>query len=144
VRDEILLAMARQPVKTVEKLDRVKGLPRPIETQYGRELVSATLAALALPRAQWPVARSHEESALEKFQTDALFAAAEAICYGQSIDPALVLSRQDIADLLRRRRAGGDSRESRLLASWRRRIVGDALLRLLAGEPAGQIRWPGK
>ncbi len=141
LRDEVLLALARHPVKSVDKLAAVKGLPRPVETQYGRELVDRTLRALALPRDQWPVMKNNEETAAEKFQTDALLTAAEAVCFGKSIDPALVLSRQDIADLLRRRRQGQPIDESRLLHGWRRHIVGEALLKLLDHQPAGEIRW---
>ena len=50
LKDEILLDMARNPVKTLDKLDRVRGLPRPVEAEHGPKLVELTLHALAASR----------------------------------------------------------------------------------------------
>ncbi len=135
LRDEVVLAMARQPVKTIDKLPSVKGLPRPIETQYGADLVALTLAALDSPKSDWPAERNNDESAREKFQTDSLLAAAQAICYAQSIDPALVFSRADIADLLKKHRENQPQDETRLFQGWRNNVAGEAVEKLLADIP---------
>lgn len=141
LRDEVLLAMARSPVRSVEKLANIKGLPRPVESQYGRDLVEVTQGALALPREQMPVARSNDETAVEKFSADALYACIEAHCFTRSIDPALVTSRQEIGELHRRWIAGQETDDLRLMKGWRRHVAGEAALRLLAGEAVGTIRW---
>src|SRR4029079_14339773 len=39
LRDEILIDLSRSPVKSVEKLNRVKGLPRPVEAAHGAQIV---------------------------------------------------------------------------------------------------------
>ncbi|MCC6239880.1 MAG: HRDC domain-containing protein [Phycisphaerales bacterium] len=142
LRDEVLVAMARYPVESVSGLSRVKGLPRPVETQYGQELVQQTVAALNLPPDQMPAARDNsEESPAEKFKADSLLATVQAACFARSIDPALVLGRHDIDDILRLRRNGQSLDESRLMQGWRRAIIGDALVALLDGKSVGEIRW---
>lgn len=141
LRDEVLLAMARSPVKSVERLSSVKGLPRPVETQYGQDLVDVTVAALALPRDQMPVVKSVEESATEKFRADALYACIEALCFSRSIDPALLTSRHEVGELYRRWSDGQGVDDLRLMQGWRRRVAGEAALQLLKGESVGPIRW---
>jgi ribonuclease D len=50
LKDEILIDLSRNPAKSVEKLDRVRGLPRPVEKAHGQRIVEATLRALATQR----------------------------------------------------------------------------------------------
>src|SRR5439155_8810558 len=76
LKDEILLDMARSPVKTVEKLERVRGLPRPVEAQHGREIVEATLRAIATPHDRLPQQQTFEPSPTERFRADAMFTVA--------------------------------------------------------------------
>src|SRR5207248_1881396 len=54
LKDEILLDLARNPVKSVDKLARIKGLPRPVELAHGGEMVEAIARAAAIPHAQLP------------------------------------------------------------------------------------------
>ena len=54
LRDEILVDLSKQPVKSVDKLARVKGLPRPVEQDYGTEIVQITNAVLAAPDTSLP------------------------------------------------------------------------------------------
>src|SRR5262249_4700420 len=46
LKDEILIDLARSPVKSVEKLSRVRGLPRPVEHAHGTEIIEATQRGL--------------------------------------------------------------------------------------------------
>src|SRR5262245_51674988 len=48
LKDEVLMEMSRHPVKTIERLGRVRGLPRPIESRYGERIVESTHRALSL------------------------------------------------------------------------------------------------
>lgn len=125
VRDEVLLAMARQPIKQVDQLSRVKGLPRPIESRYGGELLDATQRGMKLPVDDLPAMKNTEESATEKFATDALHVQIQHKCFERGIDPALITSRQEIAELRRRHRAGEPIDDLRLLSTWRRDVAGD-------------------
>ncbi len=131
LRDEVMLAMARQPVREVEQLAKVRGLPRPIETQYGRELVEATQRGLQTPVEQMPVTRSVEETPSEKFAADALHVRVQHHCYQRGIDPAIVTSRQEIAELRRRWQSGQPLDDLRIMQGWRRQVAGDAAVAML-------------
>ena len=142
LRDEILLDMARTPIKSVEKLARVRGLPRPVEANYGKTIVDLTQAALALPPAEMPEPKTFEPSPREKYRGDALWSAAQAICFGRSIDPAVVTSRQDVGDFLRRYSNGGvEGEESKLMRGWRRSALGEPLLAMLRGDRRFTLGW---
>src|SRR5207247_4927470 len=39
LRDEVLLELARSPVKSTERLAKVRGLPRPIESTHGQQII---------------------------------------------------------------------------------------------------------
>ena len=80
LRDEVMLDLARNPVRSIDKLSRVKGLPRPVESQYGGQIVEITEKATALPEDRLPPARDTEQAPADKFRTDALWAAAQALC----------------------------------------------------------------
>ncbi|MCA9296195.1 MAG: ribonuclease D, partial [Phycisphaerales bacterium] len=95
IRDEVLLALARHPVKSIEELGQVRGLPRPVEHAYGAAIVKAIETARALPSAALTSPAPVDESTLEKRQIDSLWSVVTAFCHGKSIDPALVGTRHD-------------------------------------------------
>ena len=141
LRDEILLDLARTPVDSVKDLSHVRGLPRPVETAHGEELVAATRRAMALPASEMPESANHEPTPPEKFRGESLFFAVQCFCAGRQIDPALVTSRQEIADLLRMWRSGEDPATLRICRGWRRQAIGEHLLALLRGEASLTVRW---
>ena len=141
VKDEILLDMARWPIEKIEDLHRIKGLPRPVEAEYGEQIVRETAAAKASPQKEWPSLASYEPAPEEKFRADALFFTAQCLCAGQGIDPALVTSRQDIGEMYRVFASGEVPENSRVLRGWRREAVGQKLLDLLAGKASIKFEW---
>jgi ribonuclease D len=141
VRDEILLDMARWPIETVEDLSRIKGLPRPVESKYGLQIVDATHAAKQLSPEHWPALVNHEPAPEEKFRADGLFAAAQCLAAGQGIDPMLVTSRQEIGEIYRVFSNGTVPENSRVLRGWRRQAVGQTLLDLLEGKKRISLQW---
>ncbi len=143
LKDEILVDLARSPVKSIEKLNRVRGLPKPIEVAHGKAIVEGTLAALALPAKKLPVPRQTEESPTERFAADALWAAAQVICSGRGIDPALVTSRQEVGEFYALLGKGGEI-EHHLLQGWRKEALGQALIELHAGQARLQVEWRQK
>jgi ribonuclease D len=141
LKDEVMMDLSRSPVKTVEKLARVRGLPRPVEAQHGAELVAATLRAIALPASKIPHVRHYEPSPTERFRTDALWAAAQAICAGQSIDPNLVTNQREIGELYRHTLAEKPAEHLSLLTGWRRAALGEPLLELMLGKRSVALNW---
>jgi len=141
LKDEILVDLARSPVKSVDKLDRVRGLPRPVEQAHGPEIVAATARGLAMPTTSLPASRDFEPTPQQRFRTDALYAAFLCLCAGQSIDPALVASRQEVGELYRAITSGEPIEQQSLLTGWRRQATGQAMLDLLDGKLQMQLEW---
>jgi ribonuclease D len=144
LRDEILIDLSRQPVKSVEKLDRVRGLPRPVEKEHGATIVEATLRALAAPAPKVPFSRDDEPTPRDRFRSDAFWAAAQTICAGRSVDTAVVTSRQEVGELYRALSAGEDVSSHRLMKGWRREALGDAVLELFNGSRLFKVAWHGQ
>ena len=129
LKDEILIDLVRHHPKTAEQLGRIRGLPRPVIDKQGAKLIEMIAAGLATKAA--PVAPPRPEATVaERFAADALWTAAQALCQGQSIDPAVVTSRQEIGDLHHALRTGGSPDGLRLMSGWRREALGERLVRL--------------
>ena len=141
LRDEILIDLARNPVKSVDKLARIKGLPRPVELAHGSEIIEAISRATAIPSADLPQTKQREETPTEKFHADALWCATEALCFGRGIDPNLVANRSEIGQLHRHLTTGEDAPDVRLLSGWRREAIGDPLLAIVQGHAKVTMRW---
>jgi ribonuclease D len=141
LKDEILLDLARNPVKAIEKLQRVRGLPRPVEQSHGADIVAITARGLATPVTDLPVQRDYEPTPRQRFRADALFGAFLCLCSGQAIDPALVASRQEVGEFFRAFSAGESVEHHSILTGWRGEAVGQALLNLLQGKLHMQLQW---
>jgi ribonuclease D len=141
LKDEILIDLARNPVKSVDKLSRIKGLPRPIELTHGSEIVAAIARATAIPHAQLPTTKQREETPFERFRSDALWTLAESLCFGRGIDPNLVANRQEISQLSRHLFDGDDAGDIRLLHGWRREAIGESLLSIVTRNGALSLTW---
>ena len=141
LKDEILIDLSRNPAKTVDKLDRVRGLPRPVEKAHGQRIVDATLRAMAAPAPNLSAGRDFEPTPTERFRSDALWATAQALCTGSSIDPAVVLSRQDCGDLYRALAGKQDPDGLRVMKGWRRQALGERLVRLYRGGETMSVAW---
>jgi ribonuclease D len=140
LKDEILMDMARAPVKSVDKLARVRGLPRPVEAEYGQTIVDATLRGLAAPIGSLPP-RQPEPTPTQRFGADALWASLQILCAGREIDPSLLTSRQEIGDLYRHLLANTDPSALRLMKGWRAQAAGLPLLEMYRGRVALSSRW---
>ena len=141
MRDEILIDLARNPIRSVDKLARVKGLPRPVEVAHGSEIVDATARAIAIPPTDLPQTKQREETPVEKFRADALWCAIEALCFGQGIDPSLVANRNEIGQLHRHLTCGEDPGDIRVLKGWRREAIAEPLLALVQRDATATLRW---
>ncbi len=141
LKDEILIDMSREPIKSAEKLARVRGLPRPVEHAHGAEIVEATKRGLATPVTEMPQSRTIEETPTDKHRADALWAVTQCLCIGRKIDPDLVCSRQEIGRLYRQLLAGETPAGLRLLSGWRHEAVASTLLELIDGKAGVNLEW---
>lgn len=141
VRDEVLVDLSRSPAKTIEKLSRVRGLPRPVEAEHGQEIVEATLRAASMPPEHLAPPKHAEPTPTQRFRADALFTTAAALCAARSIDLALAASRQDIGELHRRLLTSESVEDLPLFNGWRREALGEPLLRFTRGEEILSLAW---
>jgi ribonuclease D len=128
LRDETLIDLARAMPRTADKLAKIRGLPRPTLEQHGETITSLVTRGAAAPTAGVQSLRGHEPTPGERFAADALWAAAQAICLNQSIDPAAVTSRGEIGELHRHLANGSEASDLRVMRGWRREAVGGPLL----------------
>jgi len=141
LKDEILVDMARTPIRSVEKLQRVKGLPRPVEIQHGQAIVDATAKGLADPVKDLAADVNQEPSPSDKFRCDGLLSAAQSICFARGIDPALVGSRADFTDLFYRLRDGAAVDDLHVMTGWRKEAAGAEVAALFAGTKGFAFKW---
>lgn len=141
VRDEALIDLSRQPAKSVDRLHKVKFLPRPVIEQHGQAIVARTAAALARPPENLSRPHHVEPTPSDRFRAEAVWVATATICLSQGIDPAVVTSPKDIAELSRAWSAGESVDQFPVMNGWRRAAVGEQLLRLLRGEDDLRARW---
>jgi ribonuclease D len=141
LRDEILVDLAKQPVKSVDKLSRVRGLPRPVEQDYGQQIVELTNASLAAPDGNLPRIKEYEPGPTDRFYADALWAAAQCLAMGQQIDISLITSRQEIGECYRHLAAGESTESMRIGTGWRKEALGDPLAELFHGRRELHARW---
>lgn len=141
VRDEVLVDLARSPVKSVEKLVRVRGLPRPVEQAHGAQIVESTQRALALPASALPKHKQVEQSPSERFAADALWAVTQCLCIGYSIDSNLVTNRQEVGELHRHLLAGENAPDIRLMSGWRKEAILQPLRNLVGGQTNIGLVW---
>lgn len=144
LRDEILVDLARSPVKSADKFDRVRGLPRPIEQEYGQAIIEATARGLKVPTSDMPEVRHVEPSPRERFTADAVWAWVQVLCVGRSIDPNLVTNRQEVGDLVRPLLAGEPIPPGPLLTGWRRELIADPLMDIVRNDGSKlELNWGG-
>ena len=74
-------------------------------------------------------------------RAEALWAASQALCAGQALDPALVTNRSEIVEMDRRLALNEPVDDLHLMKGWRRNALGQALLDLLAGKHEFTHRW---
>jgi ribonuclease D len=125
LKDSILVAMARYPAKTPADLDCIKGLPRPVESKYGRQFVEATAKAMALPEDHLPP-WGPKPSNRHQSGTDEAWARFSQFCQERSIAPTLVSSPRDLARACRLL-ADDQPLDHRLFQGWRQELLGDLL-----------------
>jgi ribonuclease D len=124
VKDRVLVAMSRHPSRKPADLEAIRGLPRPVESKYGSEIVEATARALALPDAELPPPQPSESTALGG-RVDEVWAAMGLFCQERSIAPALVASRREVARFCRAATADHPLGEHRLYRGWRKELLAE-------------------
>ena len=112
-------------------------MPRALIRAEGERIAEAVGRALSLERTDLPSVRPVIESGIVRHRVDCAWAFVQAYCFGRSVHPNLVASRQELADLL----VNGSLSQSRVGQGWRKELLGDRLEGFLAGTIAMHLRW---
>ena len=82
-----------------------------------------------------------DEDASARVAADALLIALSSYCLGQSIDPSLVVTRSDVASIIRRLRRNVDITKLDLFGTWRGEMLLPWLTEFLNGEASLRLLW---
>src|SRR5690606_10056035 len=96
VRDAVMYELPRSPGQTLEQLQAVRGLPRPVKQHHGEQIVTVTAEALAgppQPRLRRPASLSECDKAL----IGTLWEQVVEACESRSISPAIVTSKKELS-----------------------------------------------
>jgi ribonuclease D len=128
LRDEVMVDIARRPPHEPADLGRFRGLDGRTAEKMGDLIVAAVRRGMALPKEQWPRERIPPRLApAQEIVVDVLGAAMRVVAEANSITPAAVASRSELAKFV----AG---RETALDHGWRHALVGEILRKVLVGE----------
>lgn len=129
VSDESLIEVARRAPRSAEEVAAVRGIAVRSAAQIGPGLVAAVRAGLELPEDQLPHIEKRPRLVRDTDGAVDLMAALVRLrAKEHGVASPLIASRNDLEHLA----AGGD--DSPLLEGWRKTLVGDELMDLLAGR----------
>jgi len=137
--DAVLVSLARNPVSDHEALRQVAGMPRPVASQHGDELIQAIKQGLAAKAETLPNAMRVKETASEKEALASLWQTMENVAKEKQIDVGMISSRAELSETCKLL-ARGMMPQSRLFTGWRSKIAGpvirQALMTPLSQPPA--------
>jgi len=131
LKDDVLLELSRRQPVDHKALQRIRGLEEGVIKRSGDRLLTLIAQAKALPRSQWPEDQrpALRLSSNQEAVTDLLMCSLRLLAEQARITPSAIASRRELERLV-----AGDRDNLDLLGGWRRKVAGDALLRVLAGE----------
>ena len=139
IPDGCLSDLARRNPTSIDALRQLKGMPRPTVDRHG-EAILQRLAREDDAHIPDRPQKLPEETAVMRVQIDAIWSAISSWCMCHSIAPALVGTRNSIAEWIG---TGGlqDHGHGPWPHGWRREIAGDFLLRFLRSECTLPMQW---
>jgi ribonuclease D len=136
LHDDQLVDIARKTPRTLDDLQRLRGLPSRIIERSGNDILAMVSQGLAMIETERPQPiRSHRQSQSEKVIVRFLDACLKALCAREKMPVSAVANRGDLETLVRRYRQGRlAAAGSPLLEGWRGALVGYELLAVLEGH----------
>jgi len=135
LRDEVLLDLASRGPRRESELLAIRGMPREEVVTYGHEILAAIECGRRIPPDQRPVLAPPPDDDLETRRlAETLYAAAQTICLGRSLSPALVTSQAEVAAFARLVTHGEPLAGHPLMNGWQREALGQPLADFVAGK----------
>jgi len=145
LKDAVMMELATRMPRKPDDLARIRGLAPAESATYGSEIVAAVSRARQVPPAQRPALPVPVEDTLEtKRLAETLWVAAQAICLGRAVTPALVTAQTQIIALARLLTAGEPLEQHPLMRGWRSACLGQPLLDFLYGKTELCVRMDGQ
>ncbi len=130
VKDEVLVELARRQPAELGQMEGIRGIESDFLKRESKQLLQLIKKARALPQDTWPSIQSpapklnpNEEALVDLLQCSLRLLAAE-----QQMTPAAFASRKNLELLV------SGHRDLELLRGWRKMLVGNQLLQVMAGE----------
>ena len=136
LHDEQLVDIARRAPRSLDDLQRFRGLSSKIIERSASDILAMVERGLAVPEADRPQPqRGHRTSQNEKVMARFLDACLKALCAREKLPASAVANRQELESLVRRFRQGRlATAGSPLLEGWRGELVGRTLMDILEGR----------
>lgn len=141
ISDQVLLLLARQPVKQLDQLEHITSLGRAVREQMGRSIVDETQRALSMEPEKSKRGSRPEDSIAMRFAIDAIWSMVAGCCLGRGVDPTLVTNRQEIADWYRARNNGHPTADGRLSTGWRAELLLEPMTAFVDGQTQMRFTW---
>lgn len=128
--DEQIVEACKRDARTIDELFMVRGMRDRLSTRDARKVVQLICAGMDLPAEQWPeYDRSSKNEPNVDAELDLMTALVRLRAKENDIAMQTLASHNDLSNLARGYRDNVD-----VLRGWRRAIVGEELLDLLAGK----------
>lgn len=148
LRDEVLVQLARQTPRTLDQLRSMRGMYSSEVERNGQALLATMQQALARPESEWPeVPRDRKPDPESTGMLELLQAVLKSRASIENIAPTLIATTGDLQALIERT-SPEEEVDVPVLRGWRRQLVGETLLSVLAGRlkvwidpDAGKLRF---
>ena len=134
LNDAVLVEVAKRRPSAIGQLEQIRGINEPTLRRRGR----AILAAVERGRERPPIPVEGERPAQPNALDAPVISLAEALVRARALDEELayelIAARADLQAIVLAMRDGSPPPDVRTLQGWRREVVGDELLELLAGR----------
>ena len=141
IADDPLIELAKRDNLDISTMNRMRGLTDGLIRRFGNELIKAWKRGVECPEEAWPKLnpRSYHTSGTELRQ-ELLDTLVRLKAEDESISATILVSQQELGALASwGKDRKGEPPELSVLHGWRRKLVGNDLLRLLNGEIALHI-----
>ena len=148
IRDEVLVQLARQTPRTLDQLRSMRGMYSSEVERNGQTLLATMQQALAKPESEWPdIPRDRKPDPESTGVLELLQSVLKSKAAAENIAPTLLATTGDLQTLIERT-STEEGVDIPVLRGWRRKLIGDTLLSVLAGgleiwiDPeAGKLRY---
>jgi len=148
LRDEVLVQLARQTPRTLDQLRGMRGMYSSEVERNGQALLATMQLALARPESEWPeVPRDRKPDPESTGLLELLQAVLKSRASIENIAPTLIATTGDLQALIEQT-SSKEEVDIPVLRGWRRQLVGETLLSVLAGSlkvwidpEAGKLRF---